>query len=31
MEEMRNAFKHSVGKPRRKWDDNNKMDLWEIW
>jgi hypothetical protein len=23
--------KRPLGRPRRKWEDNIKMDLWEIW
>ena len=39
MEQFRNAYIVSVGKPeskrslgrqRRRWEDNNKMDLWEV-
>jgi hypothetical protein len=40
MEEMRNVYKilvrkpeekRSVGRPRRRWEDNIKLQLWERW
>ena len=30
MEEGRSAFKILTGKPRRRWDDNIRMDLEKI-
>jgi hypothetical protein len=30
IEDIINAYKMLVGKPRRTWEDNIKTDLWEI-